>query len=155
MPLEQGLQQEKVMHLDLNEYTVVDCEVTIRETVERMREAENHCAFVTREGKLAGIFTDRDILRRVVAANEGWDGAIEHVMTADPLTVKNTDAADKALALMDEKHFRNVPVVNDSGEIVGNLTHYSIIKYLSDRFPESVYNLPPDPDQVPDNRIGA
>jgi CBS domain-containing protein len=56
---------------------------------------------------------------------------------------------------MDEKHFRNVPVVNDNGQVIGNLTHHAIIKYLADRFPESVYNLPPDPDRVTSNRDGA
>ena len=76
-------------------------------------------------------------------------------MTHSPLTVNATSRADMALALMDFKHFRNVPVVDDQGKVVGNLTHYAIIKYLSDRFPESVYNLPPDPQQVAKKRNGA
>jgi CBS domain-containing protein len=76
-------------------------------------------------------------------------------MTPTPFTVNLNDGADLALALMDEKHFRNVPVINDEGQVIGNLTHYAIIKYLADHFPESIYNLPPDPDQVPHKRDGA
>ena len=155
MSLEQDLQVEQVIHLDLSAFTVVEYTTSVRDTVDKMRRASHNCAFVTRSGALEGIFTDRDILRRVVGSTDVWDSAIETVMTSSPLTVKATDPANKALALMDEQHFRNVPVLNDDGVIVGNLTHYAIIKYLSDRFPESVYNLPPDPDQVAGDRIGA
>ena len=155
MSLEKDLQEEQVIHLDLRGFTIVECTTSVRDTVDKMRRANHNCAFVTRNGALEGIFTDRDILRRVVDLPDAWDSDIETVMTPSPLTVKATDPANKALALMDEQHFRNVPVLNDDGIIVGNLTHYAIIKYLSDRFPESVYNLPPDPDQVAGDRIGA
>ena len=87
--------------------------------------------------------------------SKSWDQPIETVMTANPLTVKTTDSADTALNLMNEKHFRNVPVLDDTGAVIGNLTHYAIVKYLADRFPESVYNLPPEPDRVVNNRDGA
>ena len=155
MSLERDLQEEQVIHLDLRGFTIVECTTSVRDTIDKMQRAAHNCAFVTRNGALEGIFTDRDILRRVADSSDVWDNAIETVMTASPLTVNATDPANKALALMDKHHFRNVPVLNDDGVIVGNLTHYAIIKYLSDRFPESVYNLPPDPDQVADDRIGA
>jgi hypothetical protein len=48
-----------------------------------------------------------------------------------------------------------VPVLDSSGTVIGNLTHYAVVKYLADRFPESVYNLPPEPDRVVRNRDGA
>jgi hypothetical protein len=38
---------------------------------------------------------------------------------------------------------------------VGNLTHYAILRFLSDRFQQEIYNLPPDPDQVPRAPEGA
>jgi len=56
---------------------------------------------------------------------------------------------------MDQERFRNVPVIDDQKRVIGNLTHYAIIKYLADRFPESVYNLPPIPDRVTRKRDGA
>ena len=155
MSLEQDLQREQVIHLDLTGFTAVECGVSVRHTVDKMRQEGHNCAFITEKGALKGIFTDRDALRKVVDAPETWDRPIETVMTPHPLTVKTTDPADKALALMDKKHFRNVPVINEDGAVVGNLTHYAIIKYLADRFPQSVYNLPPNPDQMADERVGA
>jgi CBS domain-containing protein len=155
MSLVKDLKAEQVIHLDLRIFTAVKVGTTVRETVEAMRQENHHCAIVTDRGNLAGIFTDRDLLKKVVDAPETWDGPIEAVMTPAPITVNSKDPADKALALMDEKHFRNVPVVNDNGQVIGNLTHHAIIKYLADRFPESVYNLPPDPDRVTSKRDGA
>lgn len=155
MSLEHDLQQEQVSHLDLSNFTSVESGTSVKTTIERMRAENHHCAIITDKGLMIGIFTDRDILRKVVDAPETWDQPIDKVMTPSPIAVNLTDPADTALALMDQKHFRNVPVVDETGTVVGNLTHYAIIKYLADRFPESVYNLPPDPDRVTSNRDGA
>ena len=46
-------------------------------------------------------------------------------------------------------------IKNRAGAVIGNLTHYAIIKYLSDHFPESIYNLPPDPEHVSKKRDGG
>lgn len=155
MSLEQDLQHEKVRHLDLTQFTAVTFGASVRDTVDQMRNNGHHSAIVTKNGVLAGIFTDRDLLCRVVDAPETWDRSIEEVMTPSPLTVNFNDEAFAAMELMDEKHFRNVPVVDSAGKVVGNLTHYAIIKYLADRFPESVYNLPPESNQVTNKRGGA
>jgi CBS-domain-containing membrane protein len=56
---------------------------------------------------------------------------------------------------MNAGHYRNMPVVDDSGKVVGNLTQFAIIKFLSDRFSQAVYNLPPEPDLVAKARDGA
>ena len=155
MSLEYDLQQEQVIHLNLTEFTEVETGTSVRATIEKMRQENHNCAIITNKGQLTGIFTDRDILRKVVDVPQSWDQPIETVMTPTPLTVTLKDSADTALNLMNEKHFRNVPVLDDTGAVMGNLTHYAIVKYLADRFPESVYNLPPDPDRVTRKRDGA
>jgi CBS domain-containing protein len=155
MSLEHNLKQERVIHLDLNRFATVEQGTSVRETVEVMRRDGHHCAVVVEQDALVGIFTDRDILKKVVASPEIWDQPIEMVMTSSPLSISSMDSADKGLALMDNMHFRNVPVVDLNGVVVGTLTHYAIIKYLGDRFPETVYNLPPTPDRVTRKRDGA
>ncbi|GAB4424570.1 MAG: hypothetical protein Kow0031_03600 [Anaerolineae bacterium] len=155
MSLENDLQQEQVMHLDVGSFTVVESGTSVKDTVEKMRAEKHNCAIITKGGTLAGIFTDRDLLNKVVNAPNLWANAIDAVMTESPITVNAHDPAYQALDLMDEKHFRNVPVVNSQGQVVGNLPHYAIIKYLADRFPESVYNQPPDPNRIAKDRDGA
>lgn len=155
MSIEHDLQAEKVTTLDLSEYTIVESGTSVRETIARMESTGHNCAFVTRNGKLTGIFTDRDVLRRVVDRPDLWDHAIDEVMTHNPHTVKASQTAGEALALMESLHFRNTPVINEAGEIVGNLTHFALIRYLADNFPEEVINLPPEPDQFGEDRYGG
>ena len=94
---------------------------------------------------LAGIFTDRDVLR--IDTHETWNLPIDDIMTPSPTTVNANDRADVALALMEYKRFRNIPVLDDQGAVVGNLTHYAIIKYLNDRFSELTCASFQDADQ--------
>ncbi len=155
MSLANDLQHEQVAHLDIMSFTSIKSGTSVRDTVEQMRKNGHHSAIITEDGALIGIFTDRDLTRKVVDAPETWDDPIDKVMTPSPLSVKADDPAYAALALMDEKHFRNVPVVDSAGQVIGNLSHYAVIKYLADRFPESIYNLPPEAGRVSRKRDGA
>ncbi len=155
MSIELALRQEQVIHLDLTDFAQVEPKTTVRDTINKMRLENHNCALIINEGVLLGIFTDRDILHRVVDQPKTWEQAVETVMTPKPFTVNSSDPADAALHLMNKKQFRNVPVLDDQGQVIGNLTHFTVVKYLADRFAESVYNLPPEPDRVTRRRDGA
>jgi CBS domain-containing protein len=110
---------------------------------------------VLKNGRLVGIFTDRDVLKKVVDAPLTWDQPIERLMTRDPETVRPEEGVGEALQPMIAGHYRNVPVVAADGTLCGNLTHHAIIKFLSDRFPQEIYNLPPEPELAAKARDGA
>jgi len=155
MSLERDLQVEQVAHLDLSFFTTVPSGAPVGAVLERMRSEGHGCALVTDRGRLAGIFTERDALQKVVDRPDAWKAPIDTVMTREPSTVQPTDSVAAALRLMNRGHYRNVPVVAADGNIVGNLTHYAILKFFSDRFQQEIYNLPPDPDQLPRAPEGA
>ena len=74
---------------------------------------------VNDSGRLAGIFTGRDAVCRVVAEARNPATTLLHdVMTADPITMQPGSTASDALHLMQDGGFRHVPVV-DSESIVG------------------------------------
>ena len=102
-----------------------------------------------------GIFTERDVLKKVIDRPETWDCPVETVMTANPDTVRPTERVAAAMGLMNRGQYRNVPVLDVDGTLVGNLTHYAILRFFSDRFQQEIYNLPPEPDQVPRAPEGA
>ena len=82
------------------------------------------------DGNLAGIITDTDVTRRLVAKE--LDAAVtnvSNVMTPNPTVVSVNDPAMDALSTMVENHFRHLPVVDDNGAIVGVL---DIAKCLND-----------------------
>jgi len=155
MSLERDLRAEQVARLDLSAFTLVASGASVAEVLQQMRQEGHGCALVSRAGQLVGIFTERDVLLKVVDRPETWTGPIDAVMTPHPNTVGPLDSVATALGLMNRGRYRNVPVVDADGSIVGNLTHYALLRFFSDRFQPEIYNLPPDPDQVPKAAEGA
>ena len=71
------------------------------------------------DGKLVGIITERDMTRRVIAKNlDPKETPIFEIMTKKPDTLAPADSAGDALELMQARHFRHLPVVED-GKCVG------------------------------------
>ena len=154
--VESQLLTEPIKQLDLSDYCVVTADTSVRETVEQMRDLRQHCAFIIGKGtQIVGIFTDRDVLQRVVTHPELWDQSVEIVMTPAPETIRRQATTGEALHMMENGHYRNVPVVNDKGIIRGNVTYYAILKFLTDHFANVVYNLPPDPTNYAQDREGG
>lgn len=92
---------------------------TVCEAARMMRQRRVGAMVVVEEGRLVGVFTERDALFRVVA--EGRDATatpLSAVMTANPTTVGPDDSFTHALELMHEGKFRHVPVV-ENGRPVG------------------------------------
>jgi len=95
---------------------------TVREACRRM--AANRCGHVlVCDGeRLVGIFTERDLVNRVVA--EGHDPArfpVGKAMTIDPVTIEADAPIREAIRVMDEGSFRCLPVM-EQGKLVGVLT---------------------------------
>lgn len=155
MSLREELQSEHVNHLDLSKFTQVESGTMTRAALDKMRQEKCRVCLITADGRLIGIFTERDVLRKIVTAPETLDKPIDEVMTPDPITVRPQTSAAEALWLMDNHHFRNLPVVGQDGSLIGNMTHASIINYLGARYPVEVLNRPPDPDQFPRKAEGG
>jgi CBS domain-containing protein len=94
-------------------------DTTVREAARLMKKAKVGAILVVSAGRLAGIFTERDALFRVVAKDlDPRTTPLSAVMTPDPLTVAPDETFGHALLLMYENGFRHVPVV-ENGRAVG------------------------------------
>ncbi len=88
------------------------------------------CVVVLDGDRLAGIFTERDVLTRVVAAGlDPRTTPITRVMTPSPLTVDPTLTLEKAMALISEKRMRHLPVL-DAGRLVGLISIGDLNKWV-------------------------
>ncbi len=108
---------------------------TIRDAARAMYDSGTGSVVITTaEGVVIGIFTERD-LARVVAQGLEHSTQLGSVMTKNPVTVKASDPLLKALEVMAERKIRHLPVVDDSGKLVGILTSRDIVditeKYLA------------------------
>ena len=155
MTIEDRIKVVEVMALAMDPPAVFDVETPLREVVHRMRDENVGCALLTRDGELAGIFTERDLVERVLGNNAALDLPVAKWMTPDPERVTRTDTVRKAVRLMQQHGFRSVPVVDEVGRITGCVRHKDIINYLAEHFSEQVLNLPPDPEQLALEREGG
>lgn len=89
----------------------VDADQTVMEAVRLMTEFNIGAVPVMRGGELAGIFSERDLMRRVVAAGRSPGlTPVGEVMTPKPRTVNASDSIEDCLFLMRESGFRHLPV---------------------------------------------
>lgn len=93
---------------------------TVSSAIDLMTDRKIGAVLIAEEGRLAGIFTERDVLHRLVKAKKDLvNTPLRDVMTADPLCVQPDAPALAALQIMSEKGFRHLPVVTAEGKIVG------------------------------------
>ena len=88
-----------------------DAEQTVCDVVKAMVDRNIGAVPVLRDGELVGIFSERDLMKRVVA--EGLDPAntrVREVMTADPLTVGPQEEIQTCMMLMRRHGFRHIPL---------------------------------------------
>ena len=155
MSLKEELMSERVAHLDLSKFCQVTSGTAVRAALAEMRQSKTNVCLVTNNNNLIGILTERDVLTKVATTLGNLNVAVDEIMTANPITVTPDIAAAEALWLMDDKKFRNLPVVDESGKIVGNMTHQAVISFLAARYPVEVLNRPPRPDQFPRKQEGG
>jgi CBS domain-containing protein len=88
-----------------------DADQTVLEVAQAMVERNIGAVPVLRDGLLVGIFSERDLMKRVVV--EGRDprtARVEEVMTEDPLTVSPDESLENCMLLMRRHGFRHLPV---------------------------------------------
>jgi len=92
---------------------------TVRDVARAMRERHVGAVLVTTNGHLDGIFTERDMVNRVVAEGRDADHTtLAEVMTANPDAIAPTTTAIEALRLMNDGGYRHLPIV-EHGRVVG------------------------------------
>ena len=108
------------------------------------------------DGKLAGIFTERDLLNRVAGRRLEWRSTrVADYMTRDPESLRPDDRIVWALNLMHVGGYRHVPLVDASDRPVGVVSVKDIVSFLVELFPAAVLNLPPDPHRAPDSTLSG
>jgi CBS domain-containing protein len=130
-------------------------EQTIAEAITLMRQKQVGCLLVGQQAEMVGIFTERDLLRRVLAVGKPLTVPVAECMTSRPVTVHRKEPIGAAIRRMEEGGYRHLPVVDEAGVVVGVLSVKQIVHYLVEHFPATVYNLPPDPGAVQHDREGA
>jgi len=158
MPIDKSVQQVDVTALGLSEPVLLDQATPVRRVIEKMRERRTGVALLTGDGdppRLVGIFTERDVLARVVGLENVLDRPVAELMTRDPHVMGEHEPVARAVRIMNAENVRHVPVQSADGRFTACVRHKDIIRYLVEHCAAHVLNLPPDPDQVATTRSGG
>lgn len=121
-----AMQVRDIMH----SATKISSNIGISEAARIMEQKLIGSVLVEENGKIIGIMTERDILRKVVARSKNPDELKARDIMSSPLITIDADASiEEASSLMDEKRIRRL-VVTENGKIVGKITANEISRNL-------------------------
>jgi CBS domain-containing protein len=150
------LETERVGSVDHRPPVWLAPTATVAEAIDLMRRQAVGCVLVVDRGRLAGIVTERDVLRKVLARGGAPPaGAVTTIMTANPVVVRTRDSLGSLFRRMYEGGFRHLPVLDDNDSLLGTISIKRVIRFLADQFPQIVYNIPPVPERFGNAREGA
>jgi CBS domain-containing protein len=160
-PFDAALLREPLNALPVQRAITLSPNASVTDAIRAMQREHRGCVLVTDDGtsrsKLIGIFTERDVLFRIV--DRGRNPAalpIGEVMTADPETLSVHASVAYVLNKMSVGGFRHVPVVDDEHRPACVISVRDVVTFLVDAFPREVLNLPADAGVAPPrSREGA
>jgi CBS domain-containing protein len=109
----------------------IDGGETVFEAVKAMVDANVGALLVTDGTEIAGIFTERDYLRRIaVEGRRSRDTVVRDVMSSPVICVTPQTGVDESMALMSDRRIRHAPVV-ENGALVGMVSIGDLVKFTS------------------------
>jgi CBS domain-containing protein len=108
--------------------------ISVAEAVAEMNKKRIGCIIVVDAGRIAGIFTERDVLRRVVGAElDPKTTPLADVMTRNVNTIPPDTTVEGAMVFFAEKKCRHIPVVDPgTGKVVGLISIGDISRWVAE-----------------------
>ncbi len=132
-----------------NKVITVEGDSTVRDAVELMVRSNVGSVLVTQKDTLCGIFTERDILRKIVLQPEILDQKVLDISTCNLVAVDPSYSIEEAMAIMTDQRVRHLPVIEE-GELVGLVSIGDLVRqatqdqkfhirfltdYIADKYP--------------------
>ena len=117
-----------LMRIARTPLVTVKPEITVMEAVRTMTEESIGAIAVVRGNRLAGIFSERDLMLRVVSPRRDPEQIlVGEVMTSPVETIRRDSTADEALKVMLDRHIRHLPIVDRDGSLCGMISMRSLL----------------------------
>lgn len=137
---------DPITTVDLRTPITVSTDTSIGDCLQIMKDEKIGCLLVLEQDKLVGIFTERDIIRRIVGKNLSHaDIDVVDYMTPDPDTLTSDAPLAFALNYMVLGGYRHVPIMDDAGRPMACLSIKDIVKHIGAHYFSQIATLPPTP----------
>ena len=149
-----GVRYHSVSLLETNDYVCASPSTALAEAVEKMKKDEGGCVIICEDERVVGIFTERDFLNKIVGQEVDMSAPVSLWMSSAVETLGPEATIGDAVRVMNEKGYRNIPLVQE-GRLIGSISVFDVITYLAESYPKETMNLPPVPAQVMDTQEGG
>jgi CBS domain-containing protein len=145
---------DSITLMETDDYVCVTPSTPLADAIERMKDDEGGCVIVCEGKRVVGVFTERDLLTKVIGEKVEPGTPVSELMSPVVATLTGEATIGDAVRIMNEKSYRNIPLVKND-ELVGSVSVFDVITYLAESYPKETMNLPPVPAQVMDTPEGG
>jgi CBS domain-containing protein len=146
---------DSVNSMETDDFVCIAPATPLFTAIETMKQDEGGCAIVCAEdGSVVGILTERDFLTKIAGQAVDENAPVSDWMSPVVATLTPEATIGEAVAIMNDKGYRNIPLVK-AGKLVGSISVFDVISYLAESYPKTTMNLPPNPDQVMESTDGG
>ena len=146
--IEPSLHDIEVLAIELEAPLVLDSSINVSGAIQAMKDRCLGYSLITKEDKLIGIFTERDVFLTVLGRDELLQQPVSKLMTPTPVCVRAKESVRHVVSLMHDGGFRQIPVVDEEHRVLACVRHRDVAEYMVHHFAEHILNLPPDPEQL-------
>lgn len=135
---------------ELQAVVTLTIQSTVRDAVNAMTSKRVGIVLIVDEdGKLAGVFSERDVLRKIVGTDIDLDATpVSKLMTTKPECLRPENPLVYALHQMSMGGYRHIPLIDENGAPVAVVSMRDIVGYIAALYPNEVMNLTGNPDQA-------
>ena len=128
----------KIMQTDV---PVLKKEDRISDAIKLISNKSHGCIVVVENKKPIGIITETDIIRSAVARKLNPNESVKDIMSSPVTTLNLNTKLEKASKIIDTKHYRKYPVV-ENGNLIGLITENDVVHTINDdiRFHRNLQN---------------
>ena len=132
-----------VLQLCDREVAAVPVEASVADAIHKMLDYHvGAVGVIDREGRVAGIFTERDVLRKLALSKLDPDTTpVRDLMTTPVEMATRETGPGEAMATMVERHFRHLPVADNDGKLLGILSIRNLLEWRIDGLTQELDSL--------------
>jgi CBS domain-containing protein len=146
--IDEVLKEKKIHQIAESKLVQASPSISVKHAVELMRTNKAGYVAITEKNKLLGLFTEKDVVYKIMGETVNWDAPAIEYMSPCPVLLSPEDSVHAAVEAMSRDSLTHIPLIGPEGDLAGVLSVRMIIRFLAAFYPAEVYNLPPNIHQI-------